>query len=244
MIAKLIATKFDTDDYFIDLPLYREGRPGPVEAQHDFDLNRKSSLTRIDLRSSVELISRLSRRITASLLLGYNRIDRDDYPIEEEGLASSKLIGQFKIRYRKGLRYSTYVKYRFEKTSDPFVSGRGLFEARGRDVLDPLPETFRFVFYFQREDLRYQNITIVPTQAHIFEWSSNWRPDPRFNVTVGLKGKYDKNGDLDSLDVNHLRLQPHLTLNLTPEPKWSVSAGGSYAHFKSRGPVTVALFDG
>lgn len=241
IIAKLIATKFDTDDYYIDLPLFREGRTG---TQTDFDINRKSSLTRIDLRGSLELISQLSQRITASLLLGYNRIDRDDYPIEEEGLASNKLIGQFKIRYRKGLRYSTYVKYRFEKTSDPFLSGRGLFEARGRDILDPIPESFRFVFYFQREDLRYQDITTVPTQTHIFEWNSNWRPDKKFNVMVGLKGRYDKNGDLDSLDVNHLRLQPHMTMNLTPAPKWSVSAGGSYAYFKSRGPVTVALFDG
>jgi hypothetical protein len=92
--------------------------------------------------------------------------------------------------------------------------------------------------------LRYQDITTAPTEKHIFELVTNWRPDNKVSMTVGLKAKYDKNGDLDSLDVSHSALQPHLALNFNPDQKWSISAGGSYSYLKSRGPVTVALFDG
>ena len=241
LIARLSGTRLETDDVFIDLPLYREGRDGPKE---DFDIWRYSSLNRVHGKGTVELVSRLNPKLTASVLLGYEFIDRDDYPVYDNGLTTNRFIGQIKARYRKGLKYSTDIKYRFEKTSDPFTSGRGLFEARGRDVLDPVPETFRFVFYWQREDLRYQDITTEPNQEHEFDWTSRWRPIQKVNVNVGLKGRYDKNGELDSLDVSHLSLQPHLALNLVPSPNWSFMAGGSYIHYKSRGPVTVALFDG
>nr|MBN2277367.1 hypothetical protein [candidate division Zixibacteria bacterium] len=240
LIARVTGTRLRADDPFIDLPLFRAGRGGP---QIDFSFTRWSSLDRADARGSLELISRLTKKTTASVMLEYDRIDRYDYP-EADGLTTNRFIGQVKMQYRKGLKYATTVKYRFEKTSDPFVSGRGLFERPGRDELEQLVPGFAFIFYFQREDLRYQTITSLPTDEHIFEWSSTWRPDKKINLTVGLKGKYDKNGDLDSLDVNHLSLQPNLAVNLIPSPKWAVTLGGTHAYFKSRGPVTVALFDG
>lgn len=242
LIARVKASRLRTDDTLIDLPNYREGTSaGP---QTNFDFTRYSSLDRADARFSAEVISRLNKKVTASVLLGYDWIDRYDYPIAGEGLTTKRMKGQLKVRYRKGIKYSTFVKYRFEKTTDPFVSGRGLFEERGRDELNPIPETFRFVFYFQREDLRYQSITTEPTDEHIFEWTSRWMPDRKVNLTIGLKGSYDKNGDLDSLDINHLALRPNLNLNINPNMNWSINLGGNYGYYKSSGPITVALFDG
>ncbi len=243
LVAKLTGTRLMTDNVYIDLPLFRHGRPGP---QTDFSEWRYSSLNRATGKGTLELISRLNPRLTGSILLGLEVIDRYDYPVYDNGTTTKRFIGQVKAHYRKGMKYSTRLKYRFEKTSDPFVSGRGLFEAPGRDVLNPLtpPANFPFVFYWQREELRYQAITMLPTQEHDFEWTSQWRPNQKVNVNLGLKGKYDKNGDLDSLDVNHLSLQPHLALNLNPNSQWSIMTGGSYIYYKSRGPVTVALFDG
>ena len=101
-----------------------------------------------------------------------------------------------------------------------------------------------FLYYFQREDLRYQSITTEPTMAHWIDWNSNWKPNKKTNVNFGLKFNYDKNGDLDSLDVNHMSLQPILAINYIPNPKWMVSLGYSLQHYKSSGPITVALFDG
>ncbi len=239
LIAKFSVAKLDVDDTFVDLALYRDGRSGTPK---DFDFTRYSSLNRVDLRGSVEIISRLNKKLTASFSTGLRSIDREYYPAEDAD-ATTTLFGQAKIKYRKGLRYSTSVKYRFESTSNPFTSAKGLFEARGRSVLNPVDGT-AFVYYWQREDLRYQNITTAPTQAHIFDLTSNWRPNNKINLNFGFKAKYDKNDDLDSLDINHFSMQPSLALNVNIDQKWTVSAGGSYAFKKSRGPVTIALFDG
>ncbi len=239
LIAKFSLAKLDVDDIFVDLPSYREGRPGTPQ---DFDFTRKSSLNRVDLRGSVEVISRLNEKITASFTAGMQSIDRDYYPAENAD-ATTTIFGQAKVRYRKGLRYSTSFKYRFESTSNPFTSARGIFEARGRDLLNPVDGT-AFVHYWQREDLRYQDITTAPTQAHILDLTSNWRPNNKVNLNFGFKAKYDKNADLDSLDINHFSMQPSLALNVNVDQNWAMSFGGSYGYNKMRGPVAIALFDG
>ncbi|MBU8932660.1 MAG: hypothetical protein KOO62_01510 [candidate division Zixibacteria bacterium] len=240
LIAKASMVRLTADDIFIDLPTFREGRPGWTE---DFDHTRYSSLDRSVAKVSAEFISRITPKMTLSILAGYDRVDRDDYPVPDEGWTTSTLRGQAKLRYRKGLKYSTSLKYRFEKTTDPFMSGRGFFEDVGRDLLTPAGGGST-IFYHQREEIRYQNITTEPTVAHKVEWSSSWRPTSKVNVNFGVKGSYDKNNDLDSLDVNHLSVQPNLFLNLIPNSRTVVTAGFTLSHQKSRGPITVALFDG
>ncbi len=241
LIAKLTAARLSADDPFIDLPTYRDGRAG---VQTDFDYVRYSSLDRTQIESSAELMTRLNARTNLSVLAGYKRVDRDDYPTLDEGTATGKFTGQVKLRHRKGMKYSTMLRYRFEKTSDPFVSARGLFERRGREELQiPLPG-FAFRFYFEREQLRYQDITTLPTDEHQFEFRTTYRPNLKTTMNIGLKASFDKNGDLDSLDVKHSSFQPHLALTMLPNPKWALTAGYTYGLDKSRGPVTVALFDG
>jgi len=103
---------------------------------------------------------------------------------------------------------------------------------------------FKFFFYHEREDLRYQTITTEPTIKHDFNWVSNWRPINNVSVSVGARGSYDKNNDLDSLDVEHFAVQPNLAISLTPDPKVAITGGYTFQHNKSRGPVAIALFDG
>jgi hypothetical protein len=169
---------------------------------------------------------------------------RNDYPEFEADEATKKMIGQLKINYREGLKYSIRGKYRFEKTSDPFTSGRGLFEARGREALQRDYPGFAFIFYYQREDLRYQDITTVPTDHHEFDVNATIKSSPKANLALGFKTVIEKNNDLDSLDVERFSMQPNLNVNLIPNTEWIMSAGYSYDYHKSRGPVTLALFDG
>ncbi len=233
-----------TDDYFIDLPTYRDGRPGPVASRPSFDYTRLSSLDRSDGRGSAELTHRLNPRVTLAVLAGYERINRYNYP--DEDYTTSRLIGQGKLRYRQGLRFSGWAAYRFEKTSDPFVSSRGLFEARGREILgrdlrnSPAP----FTFYYEREALRYQPITTAPTDEHELELHGTFNPNPKVSLTAGLRFNYNKNGDLDTLDVKQTTMVPTIGLNLTPNARWVLAAGYSMHYNKARGPITVALFDG
>ncbi|KAA3634085.1 MAG: hypothetical protein DWP97_07930 [Calditrichaeota bacterium] len=198
--------------------------------------------------------------MTGNFKLGYDISNRENYPttftmdtskhkynyVIGDGISTKKFYAQGKLRYRKGLKYNTSLKVRFEKISDPFVSGRGLFERSGHGdtLLDPLVPTSTWVFYFQREALRYQDITTQPTQVLDFAWQSNWTVNNKVNMTLGFTGKFDKNGDLDSLDVKHTSYTPSMAINIMPNEKFAVNGGASYQLNKSKLPITVALFDG
>ena len=245
LITKVYGAKFTADDPFIDIPSWREGATSGSIV--DFDFTRYSSLDRTEGRLSTELITRLNPRTVVTVSAGYSRINRKDYPVVDEGQTTSKLTAEGKVRYRKGMKLSATAKYRFEKTTDPWQSGRGLFEARGRELLQKYvsdPTKIPPVFYYERESLRYQSITTLPTQDHEIKLGVTLRPNMKTSVNLGLTGKFDKNTELDSLDVKHLAFQPNLSLTMTPDPKFSVSAGYTYNFSKSRGPVAVALFDG
>lgn len=245
LVAKLGVNKIDNTDPFIDVPGYREGRwPVGVEAP-SFDFTRYSALNRTNLDGSAEVITKLNPKMTLGVLGGLESVSRADYPeYDGDNNTSTTLIGQLNFKYRDGLKHTTRIKYRLEKTSDPFTSGRGLFEAIGNDILTaPYPNS-TFIFYFQREDLRYQAITTEPTIKHEFEFSTSYRPNEKVNLMVGLKATMDKNSDLDSLDVKHSMFQPNLNLTLTPDPAWVLVTGYTYNQSTSRGPITVPLFDG
>ena len=76
------------------------------------------------------------------------------------------------------------------------------------------------------------------------DWKGTWRVSDKATLMGGVRFVTDKNGDLDSLDVEHSSLQPNLAFTAIPDPRWSITGGVSYSVNKSRGPVTVALFDG
>jgi len=240
LIARFAGTRLTADDPFIALPIFREGRTGYTA---DFSFVRFSSLDRADGRASVEVISRMNKKITLSLSTGLRVINRYDYPTAGDGTDTKRFTAKAKVRYRNGMKYSSALKYRFEKTTDPFISGTGLLEANGSQILDPLG-TDGNVFYSQREDLRYQDITTQPTDLHEITWTSTWRASNKSSVTLGLNGTYDKNNDLGDLSVEHLTAKPHVSFTLTPNPKWVFASGYNYFYNRSTGPVAVALFDG
>ncbi len=245
LIARASGSRVKADDPYIDLPDYRRGATnGPII---DFDFVRYSSLDRLDARASLELISRLTPKTTVTLQTGWNRIDRDDYVDFAGNTATNKLYGKAKLRWRKNSKLSLAASYRIEMISDPFASSRGLLEAPGRDILQPLDSTVPIsplVYYFQREDLRYQLVTSMPTSAHYFDLSATLVPSAKASLLFNVKGSMDKNGDLDSLDVEHFYVQPNLTMTLMPSPQWALNAGYTFSHNTARLPVAIALFDG
>jgi hypothetical protein len=92
--------------------------------------------------------------------------------------------------------------------------------------------------------LKYQDITAEPTQVHDVDVNATFNPNNKASLTLGFKGTFDKNSDLDSLDVKHSNLQPNANLTLMPNPQWVMATGYTGSFGKSRGPITVALFDG
>ncbi len=241
LITKVAISKFDSDSIYIDLPTFREGLSD--SNYYDFDFTRYSALNRTNVNLSAELIKRMNPKTTLSGLIGYDIVNRDDYPVAGDGISTKKLYLQGKLKYRKGLSMRSSLKVRFEKISDPFVSGRGFFEAEGTGMR-PLHDSSSWVFYFQREALRYQDITTLPTQVLSFDWNMSYNPGKKFSATFGLKGKLDKNDDLDSLDVKHSSFIPSVTIMHNPTERFSLHTGYSYNYDKSRLPISVAVFDG
>ncbi len=243
LVAKVAGTRIKSDEALVDVASFREGRPAPAAV--DFDFVRYSALDRADGKATVEVIHRVNPKATVSVLAGFQRIDRYGFPTLDNEEATTRFIGQAKLNYRKGLRYSSRLKYRLEKTSNPFTSPRGLFEYPGIDSLTRIgTAASNSYFYYQREGIRYQSISTEPTIKHEINWTSSYRPTNKVNLNMGAKFVLDKNSDLDSLDVKHTTMVPNLAVNFMPDPRWTVSAGFNYYYNKSRGPVTVALFDG
>ena len=76
-------TSIDADDYNVDLKSYREGQgSGPVTS---FDFTRKSALNRTVGKGTLEYTTRLTQKLTVAALVGYESINRKDYP-DEDGL--------------------------------------------------------------------------------------------------------------------------------------------------------------
>ena len=243
LIAKAAVSRVEADDVFVELPLWRYDYEADTayggDGGTDFSFMRYSSLDRTNIDGNVEVIFRANPKTTISILGGYEGVTRDDYPEYEADDNSNTLIGQAKIKYREGLKYNLSFKYRLEKTDNPFTNYRGLFEARGREVID-----VNSPFYYQREDLKYQDITTKPTIAHAIDAKANLRLNKKASLNASVKFNFDKNDDLDSLTVEKTLFQPALGFTLTPDPKWMFTGGARYQYMKSTGPITVAMFDG
>ena len=242
LVARSSLSRIDANDVFVELPLWRYDYMNDSAFSgggQDFSFMRYSSLNRIKGSGSLEMIMRLKRKTTISLLAGYDGIKREDYPEKDIDDVSNTLIGQAKVGYREGLRYSFSFKYRLEKTDSPFNNYRGLFEAYGRNM-----EYAGQPHYYQREELKYQTVTMLPTIKHEFDFRANARLSNRMNLNAGVKISSDKNDNLDSLDVKHTYFRPSVGISMTPHTKWVIAGGYRYDYMKSVGPVAVAMFDG
>jgi len=230
----------ETDDYAIDVPLFREGRGGGGQ---DLDYVRYSSMTRREGLVEGELTYRVDRRTRFAVLAGYEAIQRDDYPNEGAKQQTNRYIGQVKVSHRASAQVNGRFKYRLELTDDPFTNYNGLFERAGQDILEQNPVT-GLAYYYQREALRTGDITTQPTMSHAIDASVNLRPSAKFSAQIGGKVKFDKNDDLDSLEYERTVYQPTLSATFTPQPEWSIFGSYSYLFDESKVPVAVALMDG
>ena len=240
LVLRLFGLSRQVDNVFIDLPTWREGRPdnNPV----NFDWMRYSSLSRVEGKGDLEWITRLTQRTTLSLLGGYKEVSRVDYPTPETTYNTKQFALQGRVRYRDGMKLNGMVKYRYENTQDPLRTARGLLEASGRETLEFTSP--RWAFYYQREALRFLNVTSLPTDYHELQLKGGIKATDCLVVNAALRTVYDKNSDLDTLDVHHYLIQPNVNLVMTPCDKVTLNAGYTYDYSKSRGPIAIPLFDG
>lgn len=63
-------------------------------------------------------------------------------------------------------------------------------------------------------------------------------------IGFGVRTTFDKNSDLDTLDVQHFAMQPNVNLSLQPTNGLWMNGGYSFNYAESRGPVAIPVFDG
>lgn len=232
--------RVENDTVFIDLPDWREGRPGGGQ---NFDYTRYSSLTRTVGKGTVQWKYRPSRKYNIALMAGMESVKRDDYPYRGADYETKTYSFEGSLKYRPESRYQIGLKYHLDKTSDPFISFGKLLERNGSATLTPLPGNTQ-VFYFQRDALRYGNISNQPELSHQADFTLAYKISERASLSAGVKLLLEKNNNLDSLEYEHEMFQPNFSLNLTPHPRWAMSAGYSYYSDRSNGPLAVAMMDG
>jgi hypothetical protein len=132
--------------------------------------------------------------------------------------------------------------YRYENTQEPLRSDRGLLEESGRYTLqtDYGPQAY----YFQREALRFLNVTTLPTDAHEVYLTGGVKATDCMTVNAGLRALYDKNSDLDTLGVEHYAIQPNVNVVLAVCEGVTVNTGYTYDYSQRTGPFAIPLFDG
>ncbi len=231
VIALASLSRIENDEVAIDLPAWRGGDPG------QFDYIRYSNLTRTVAKGSAEFIYQPNRKYRLFFSAGYEGTKRDDYPYLEAKGETTKLKVSVGGKYRPSSKFSGRFKYFFENTDDPFSPYEQLFERSGKTLGSPF-------YYFQRDSLRYGSITNQPTNLHGVDFMLDFRPNRKTNMSAGLRASLETNGDTDSLDFERTKLQPQVSANFAPTPRWNLFGSISYAYDKSNGLAAVAMMDG
>lgn len=228
VIASASLSRIENDSVIVDyIPVWSVGD------STQFDFIRYSNLTRTVGKGSAEFIYQPERKYRLSFLAGYEQIKRDDYPGSDG--KTTKLKFSIKGKYRPNLKFSARFKYFFENTKDP---------APYNLIFERSAKTASSLYYYEREELRYGQITNQPIMLNGVDFTLNFNPNRKTNFKAGLKASLETNSDTDTLDFERTKLQPHLSINFAPTPKWNLFTNLSYIYNKSNGLAAVAMMDG
>jgi len=245
--TKLIGTggygRFENDSIFIDLPNWREGI---VENGADFDWTRYSNLTRTEGKGSLNYIYQPTRKFRLSILARYLSTERDDYPYEGSHDKTTKIRLQGEVKYRPTMKFTGLVRYYIEDIDNPFSPYNQMFEyigSSGAHQLFPDPDMTQ-IYYYQRDDLRYGNITNQATFVHGFNLDLKLKPTKKFNFVAGINMRIGTNSDEPELDLKLTSIQPKISFNWIPSKKFILSGSYSYIDQSQNGLAAVPMMDG
>jgi hypothetical protein len=175
--------------------------------------------------------------------VGYERTQRDDYPVYDNKDKTTTLYGEFKAKHRLTKTSTLRFKYRLTSYDNPFAIYNQLLEDRGNGTIAPL-ENNSLAYYFQRDELRYGNSSNQPSMRHHVDFSVNIRAMNKLTFSGGVKYTMEKNSDLDTFEYERTTLAPNASINYAAGAKWNFFAGGSMLNQKANAPVAFAMFDG
>lgn len=245
--TKLIGTgsygNFKNDSLFIDLPNWREGI---VDNGANLDWTRYSNLTRTEGHGSLNYIFQPSRKFRFSVLGRYSMESRGDYPYQGADDKTTKIKLQTGFKYKPTMKFSAQFKYYVETIENPFAPYNLMFEHSGHSgphELFPEPGMTQ-VYYYQRDALRYGDITTLPTLVNGINLDIKLRPSKKFNIVTGIDVRYGTNSDEPELNLQQKTIQPKLSFNWMPSDKVFLSGSYSYLMQSQNGIAAVPMMDG
>jgi hypothetical protein len=212
----------------------------------NLDWTRYSNLTRTQGKGSLNFIYQPSRKYRFSLLGKYSSIKRDDYPYQGANDKTTKIRLQAEFKYRPTMKLTGRLKYYLEHIDNPFAPYNLMFEnvgSSGPHELTPDPG-MPIVYYYQRDDLRYGDITTQPTLVHGFYLDLKLKPTKKINFVAGVNVRIGTNSDEPELDLKQTSIQPKLSFNWIPNNKITFAGSYSYMKLNQNGLAAVPMMDG
>ncbi|KAA3619568.1 MAG: hypothetical protein DWQ05_02260 [Calditrichaeota bacterium] len=225
----------------IDNPLWRENRGA---GNIDLDYIRYSNLTRTDLKGSAKVIYQPKRSYRLTALLGFNSVERDDYPVEGANFKTDKTRFELGVRYRPTGKFTGNLKLGLENIDNPFSPVDQMFEVYGRDGALAPSEGAPHTYYYLRDDLRYGNISSMPAMVQTVKATVKLQPNKKVKLDAGLNLKMGSNDTQKELDFQQTTMAPSLGLTLMPNDNVNFFANYTYAKQTQNGLAAVALMDG
>jgi hypothetical protein len=240
--ASFLKRKIESTDVPIDLPNWREGRPGGGQ---DFDYVRKSAYDRDENLINLQGVYRLAPR--HSLRFGYRMrsTDRENFVLDPDDETQTTTT-QHSIKAAWNGRLSKALHSRVGITYDmidkPFVNVRGICESAIGDSASIGGQPNEWVYYWQRE--RIGTGTSQPNKALRLNANLNYNFTPAVMLTGYLNYTDEKNDELNVYTYDGSSANVGAQVMLLPDTRYVIVGGGSWTTIESNAKICATVMDG
>lgn len=214
---------------------YAESYPSYGEA----DYWTRSSLTRNIFDVKVDGRLKLAHRTYFRVGYFYEGLERPTF--EVRNTTTNSLRFGFSSSAYKSLR--TQLKYQYNSISRPFTHVHAALPPGLQ--MEPVPNPFVGVQYYEVYRAREANLTNFPTKEHNLFASVTWTPSDRIGLTAQFRGVEGSNGKANDLsDFNDSVMAPSVQLWLAPSEKVDLLASYTFTGRRTDSLFTIAVYDG
>ncbi len=242
----------DNDDVYVDInePQSIAGpnagnlwhNPGAAYNSFDPDFIRESAMSRDVTTLGLDARYQLLRR--TSLRLGYEweKIDRDDYAVDEGGETETETdTVRVVLNTRPHRKVKARIGYKWQGIDDPFNNVNGAYE----DVtFAGTGSPFSGTQYWERQAARTADLSNQPTEANEITGDLTWSILATLSLTANYRYTEKENDDTDYTDWEQESHVPSLSLWYAPIPKLSFNFSYIYDWTKTETFTSIPVFDG
>jgi len=228
----------DNDDIFIDIPAWREGRPGggqPLSFTRYSAYNRDVSYLKLRARYKVNDQSRLT------FSYRYKQTDRDTLVVNLEDGSTDTKSSLFKVRWdgRYGdLRANLMGS--FESINHPFENSMGINEDPAA-AYSPFPGN-SLVYYMQRQTIG--EATNMPSQDMNLRGNISYRFSDRASFNMYASFRNGENNELNTYTMNLTNRTAGTSMFFVLNDKTVLTIGYDYNFSKQEAVFSVPVMDG